>query len=510
MTLREVVDGQAGLPVPNPTKSYWHQTPSQKLLGHRTTSELPSVADIVVVGSGLSGSFAAHFLKNGKAKDKNVLMLEAREACWGATGRNGGHCQPMVYGSTPNVAAFELETYSFLMNLIAENNIPCHWRTVPGVHVCLTQDVFDAASAAVERLKEHHPELAAQCEVVAPSASAEDERSRRAQGRSTLVSLRVPHAKGAVVQEHAASVWPYKLVSWVLEQLLDKFPTPSFNLQTNTPVTALLREDDGTWLLRTPRGPVRAKTVLLCTNAYTSRLLPAFADLIVPVRGQVAALVPPRGADGAPAQLNHSYVTLGHPNSEEVQNEYLVQRPLPTGEHILGGGRNVADGGAVGVWHDDEIEEPVARWLRTHLTPPLDLRPGDSGQGGSIGTQEELPATFEWTGIMGYSRDHHAYIGAVPESLGGGGEAGGLWVCAGYSGHGMPAAPLSARAVVRLMTRESSTAVDGSVGLPRQFLLTEERVKRARERFETIQERQTHAFSALLSDFAELSAEETD
>ena len=87
MVIREVADGQAGLPVPNSTKSYWHRSPSEKLFGHRTTPELPETADIAIVGSGLTGSFAAHFLKNGKAKDDNIVMLEAREACWGATGR---------------------------------------------------------------------------------------------------------------------------------------------------------------------------------------------------------------------------------------------------------------------------------------------------------------------------------------------------------------------------------------------------------------------------------------
>lgn len=96
MTIRRVVDGQAGLPSPNPTRSYWHTEPSSVLLGHRTTPELPATADIVVIGSGITGSFAAHFLKNGGAKNASVLMLEAREACWGATGRvsrPGSPCQ---------------------------------------------------------------------------------------------------------------------------------------------------------------------------------------------------------------------------------------------------------------------------------------------------------------------------------------------------------------------------------------------------------------------------------
>lgn len=80
-------DGQASLPSPHSTKSYWHKEPSKVLLGHRTTPSLPQAADVIIIGSGITGAIAARCLKEGHAKDVSVLMLEAREACWGATGR---------------------------------------------------------------------------------------------------------------------------------------------------------------------------------------------------------------------------------------------------------------------------------------------------------------------------------------------------------------------------------------------------------------------------------------
>lgn len=79
-------DSPAGLPVDNPSKSYWLSEPSEILLGHRTTKDLPQTADVLIIGSGINGAFAAHFLKQ-KAPNLNAVMLEAREACWGATGR---------------------------------------------------------------------------------------------------------------------------------------------------------------------------------------------------------------------------------------------------------------------------------------------------------------------------------------------------------------------------------------------------------------------------------------
>jgi len=78
----------ANLPSKDSTVSFWHREPSKFLLGHRTTTELPNDADIVIVGSGITGASAARYLaEDVRAKDLHVVMLEAREACWGATGR---------------------------------------------------------------------------------------------------------------------------------------------------------------------------------------------------------------------------------------------------------------------------------------------------------------------------------------------------------------------------------------------------------------------------------------
>lgn len=80
--------GQATLPTPNSTSSFWHTELSKILLGHRTTDHLPTKADVVIIGSGIAGAFAAHYLAAGEhGEDVEVVMLEAREACWGATGR---------------------------------------------------------------------------------------------------------------------------------------------------------------------------------------------------------------------------------------------------------------------------------------------------------------------------------------------------------------------------------------------------------------------------------------
>ncbi|KAK4164833.1 FAD dependent oxidoreductase-domain-containing protein [Cladorrhinum sp. PSN259] len=456
--------GRAGLPSTNPTKSYWLHAPSEVLLGHRTTEDLPEEADIVIVGSGITGAFAARFLlEEEEGNGKRVVLLEAREAVSGATGRNGGHCQPLVYGAVPEVAEFEIENFEYLKKMVEDEQIDCDWVTLAGIHAFYTQNMFDLAASSVARLQHSNPSLASTLELV--------------NSPSECPQFRIPTALGAVIQKKAASLWPYKLVAHVLGSLLSSTSASQFNLQTNTPVSSLTPSSDSPgWTVVTPRGDIRTQKVLVATNGYTSHLLPSFSDLIVPVRGQVCSLIPPSSSTQPAVQLAHSYVFAADP--EQIENsttagaaprdDYLVQRPLPTGEIIFGGGRRYAQKLGVGISADDEVEHHVAQYLRSELAPVLDLSDGVK--------EQELKASYEWSGVMGYSRDLHAWVGQVPPSLGGG-ENGGLYVCAGYTGHGMPAATLSARAVAREIL--GLVEAKGAGKLPREFRITEERVARA-------------------------------
>ena len=82
-----------GLPLPNPTISSW-QIPPDPLQNYRSTKSLPTeILDVVIIGSGFSGTSVAWHLLHGdddsQLRQLKVLMLEAREVCSGATGRNG-------------------------------------------------------------------------------------------------------------------------------------------------------------------------------------------------------------------------------------------------------------------------------------------------------------------------------------------------------------------------------------------------------------------------------------
>ena len=103
------------LPHPNPTISYWQDPPDAEVADCGADSALPEdIVDTVIVGSGITGAGLAWGLLGGDdestpltgdgldegmghgakrlenmGKKESVVMLEARQACSGATGRNG-------------------------------------------------------------------------------------------------------------------------------------------------------------------------------------------------------------------------------------------------------------------------------------------------------------------------------------------------------------------------------------------------------------------------------------
>ncbi|PUU73967.1 hypothetical protein B9Z19DRAFT_1093990, partial [Tuber borchii] len=82
-----------GQPFSNPPPVFKHQSPT-----------FPTAVDVVIIGSGITGNTAARTLLSNSS-DLRVAMLDAREACSGETGRNGGHIKPNAWELFPKLAA---------------------------------------------------------------------------------------------------------------------------------------------------------------------------------------------------------------------------------------------------------------------------------------------------------------------------------------------------------------------------------------------------------------------
>ena len=458
-------------------------THPNNLVNHRTTTDLPVNASVVIIGSGISGAFAAKELNDCGIKD--VVVLEAREICSGATGRNGGHCQPLCYDQLAEVGEFELKNIAYLSNVIDKNDIKCDFSPFPdgGCHAYFSHELFDSVKAKILAMKDESPHLASLIQIVEDPAK--------------LATLKIPTAVGAVKQAKASALHPYKLVTHIWSELIS---TSNLNLQTTTPVISIAApsscypsdDPNKSWLVHTLRGNITTKHVLCTTNAYTAHLLEQFRGLIVPVQGQMSALKPPKYAQQHP--LQHDYGFRGIMEQDHEEDDYLVQRPVSTGgEFMFGGGRVVAKNAAVGVSDDSYVDERTRRYLRRmlprlmdvygkHETERIKRLPEKYKTVEQEGEEKEMTPLAEWTGIMGYSRDGHPWVGGVPGSEG-------LWVCAGYTGHGMPNASLSSRHAASLVAAaikgEDWQAAEAEAvkakDIPECYVLSDERMRAARD-----------------------------
>ena len=89
------VHADPGVPKDATTSSFWLQEPHPHF-SSKPSTPLPAEADVVIIGSGVTGASIARTLLQSRTQNSNpsypkVLMLEARDICSGATGRNGGH-----------------------------------------------------------------------------------------------------------------------------------------------------------------------------------------------------------------------------------------------------------------------------------------------------------------------------------------------------------------------------------------------------------------------------------
>lgn len=356
------------------------------------------------------------------------------------------------------MAAFELKNVHAVKTYIEQNNVPCEWRSVSGCRTFWTEEVMKEAEREVAYLNKVAPDIAQYVSII--------------RDKDELRKHRVnPGCVGATLTAGAGSLWPYKLVTYTLEKLIK---AGRLNLQTTTPVTGII-SSSSEHIVQTPRGSIIAKTVILATNGYTSAILPQFADLIVPVRGEMSALLPPKNSTILPDSYG-MVAALGQPANAD---DYLVQRPYegvpnPRGHLMFGGGRGAGTLPTVGECDDSVKDEGSAAYLRRALLKILELD-------GDVDSLKELEAAAEWTGIMGYSRDNHPWVGKVPGKNG-------LWLCGGYTGHGMPNGTLCAKAVVQMVLgEEGGEEMTGLVEhlvrngeMPRSYVITQERIEKAR------------------------------
>ncbi|KAJ5522770.1 hypothetical protein N7513_013343 [Penicillium frequentans] len=441
------------VPVANGMLPFWRTDP-HPLDNYRSSETLPEHSDIVIIGAGYAGSSVAHHIlqqvKPGSPVP-SITILEARQACSGATARNGGHMKPDLYNhiatiatehgvdAAAEVAAFEAKHVLAVKEFIDKENIDCDYTVTKATDVQLDEAHF-------KKLKEGCHRLIA--EGSKPTTGVQIIESNEAEAFSGV--------KGAVgcFTYDTGHIWAYKFVLHLLEKVVSQ----GINLQTHTPVTKITESTHPSsphrWKVETSRGTVAANVVVLATNAYTSSLAPQYQGKIVPVRGTCSRIVVPAGST-AP-RLTNTY-TL---RFNAWDYDYLI--PRGDGSIVVGGARssfiqdeknwyNVSD--------DSLVLQPAVKYFDGYM------------QRNFVGWENSFAYTDRvWTGIMGYSSDGLPHVGRVPGNVN-------QYILAGFTGHGMPQIFLAAEGIAKMVVNGLSFE---DTGLPRLFKTTSTRVEKGR------------------------------
>ena len=449
------------LPSPNPTKSYWQDPPSP-LANHRTTPSLPRSVDTLIIGSGITGSTLAYRLltthqQQPPRSPPSVLVLEARTACSGATGRNGGHTKCAAYREIANnitalgeeeaakIVRFGHDCMRGVHAFAREHGIACDSWQGDTVDVIYDAGQWDKARKSVAALKSVLGDEDPAARYTFWDAG-EVEDKFLAQG-----------ALGAVSYE-AGSLSPYKFVMGVLALALER----GLNLQTGTPAVEIRKCENGHggWIVETPRGAIEAARVVLATNGYTAHLYPPLQGVIVPLRGLMTAQRPGSGLPKGGLAMTYSFIY-------DDGYEYMIPRPQGSrfaGDIMIGGGATKGPDEGIyefGTTDDTTMDAAILGYVENSAAERFGTNWGRDHADGRL--------RRAWTGIMGYSTDGFPLVGPLP------GEEN-LYVAASFQGSGMVLCFETTRALCEIMNNKGED--EGlDEWFPKAFRVTGERMK---------------------------------
>lgn len=285
---------------------------------------LPEETDVAIVGSGFCGlSTALELARNGV----RATVLEAGPLGIGASSRSGGmvsSAQKMVLTDVlktfaPEAAEQALDdskaTFDFLQALVAREQLDAD------LQIC--GRFFGAWTPAHFATLERHADLLAERTGVRTRVIP---RSRQRE------ELGTDFYHGGMVVEDYGGIHPAKY-NRALRQAASR---AGVQLHAFAKVEGWSRERGGL-VVRTARGVIRARHLVMATNGYTSENLTWFNRRVIPVTAFIIATEP------LPAALMDEVIPHRRMISD-TRKELSFFRPSPDGTRILFGGRPNAFG----------------------------------------------------------------------------------------------------------------------------------------------------------------------
>ncbi len=237
-----------------------------------------AISDVCIIGAGFTGASAALYLAEAGIKP---VVLEAKQIGWGASGRNGGQ---IVNGYSRDLsvirARYGVDAARALGAMSLEGGDIIRQRVATyGIACDLVQGGFFAAFNARQMRELAHMK-----------ASWEEHGHHWLElvdrpGLAAIVQTGL--YAGGMIDHRGGHLHPLNLVlgeASAAESLGAVF-------HEDSPVLGIEETGAGV-VVRTDRGRVIAKTVLVCGNAYLGRALPELSSTIMPVSSQVLTTAP--------------------------------------------------------------------------------------------------------------------------------------------------------------------------------------------------------------------------
>lgn len=360
-------------------------------------ADLPTSADVVVVGAGYAGLSAA---RSFAEQELDTVLLEADLLATGASTRNGGMVIPELkagpgalaraYGELGLRLHAEVnDAFDHVESLIAEEHIDCDYHR-------------DG-----QLLLAHSERAAHDLRRTVADHRAHDEDVRFLERDELDAEVGSPAFHGGALFARTGGLQPAKFHAALLRQAIEA----GVRIHPSTRALSLDSSTSGRTVVTTERGAITAGRVLLTTNATADRLLPALQRRVLPIGSFIIAtevLDPSLAASISP----HDRMMV------DTKNLLLYWRRTSDGRLAFGGRRSLRSTTVA-----DAADFLYDELLRVH--PQL------------TGTSID----FAWGGEVALTVDRLPHAGSID----------GIWYATGCNGSGVALMPWLGRRLALAM-----------------------------------------------------------
>ena len=394
---------------------WWDDVPRPEF----AEAALPAQVDVAVIGAGYTGLHAALQTARG---GRSTLVLDAEDAGWGCSTRNGGQVSTSIKPSFEMLAkrhsaelAFEIlkegqRSLAWIGQFIRDEGIACDFGAVGRFHAAHNAAQYEALAARVK----HQPKGLEVPVHMVPRAEQQSEIDTDA------------YWGGAVYEQHC-SVHPARYHQGLLERAL----SAGVQVMPRCPVSGVEREGV-LFRVSTPKGSVLARDVIVATNGYTGTATPWQQRRVIPIGSYMIA------TDPLPEGLMDRLIPRNRIVSDTRKVVYYY-RASPDRTRILFGGR---------VSHQETDCHVSGARLHADMVKVFPAL-------------ENIGISHSWSGLVAYTFDELMHVGQHE----------GLHYAMGYCGAGVGTSSYFGMRVGQqvLGLKEGRTAMDGLAFQTRPF-----------------------------------------